>query len=118
MVPDFVNHGGCDPSPELITVGGNAEVRTPEDGDPIRHSARVRDRTTACQAHTLVKAEQHAPVAACLAAIRPILDLYRNVLDVGGEIIRYGIERFGDQILEVDERQVHRHGDQGRCRPD
>ena len=115
MVSDFVNHGGCDPSLQLITVRGDTEVRTPEDSDPIRHSALVRHRTPAGQTHTLVEAEQHASVAPLLAAIRPILDLYRNVLDVGGEIIRYGIERFGDQILEVDERQVHRHGDQGRC---
>ena len=117
MVSDFVNHGGCDPSPELITVRGDAEVRTPEDGDPIRHSALVRHRTSAGQTHTLVEAEQHASVALLLAAIRPILDLYRNVLDVGGEFLWDGFERFGDQILEVVERQVHRHGDEGRSRP-
>ena len=118
MVSDFVNDGGCDPSPELITVGGDTEVRTPEDGDPIRHSALVRHGTSAGQAHTLVEAEQHALVALLLAAIRPVLDLYRNVLDVVGEFLWDGFERFGDQILEVVERQIHRHGEEDRGRPD
>lgn len=102
-MPDFVNHGGGDPSPQLVTVGDDAQVRTPEDSDSIRHSALVRHRTSAGQTHTLVEAEQHAPVALLLAASRPILDRYRNVLHVGGKILGDRIERFRDEILEVVE---------------
>ena len=78
----------------------------------------VRDRTPAGQAHTLVEAEQHASVAPLLAAIRPILDLYDDVLNVVGEFLWYGFECFGDQVFEVVERHVHRHVDEGRSRPD
>jgi hypothetical protein len=37
---------------------------------------------------------------------------------VVGEFLWDGFERIGDQILEVVERQVHRHGNEGRSRPD
>jgi hypothetical protein len=56
-------------------------------------------------------------VAPLLAGARPILDLHHNVLHVVGEIVRDRIERLGDQVLEIHERQVDGHGDQGRYRP-